>query len=65
MRGSDGNDSLGPGLVHLRELVEEHEREFVVLVGNLDHIAVYGVERGGDIDRYFLGCHDYLLVAKI
>ena len=57
MRRGDGDDCLGAGLVHLRELVEEHECELVVLVGDLDHVAVHRVEGGRNIDRYFLRCH--------
>jgi hypothetical protein len=65
MRGCYGDNGLGPGLVHLRELVEEHKRELVVLVGNLDHIAVNGVEGGRDINRYFLGSHGDPLVVVV
>ena len=57
MRRRDGDDGLCPRLVDLRELVEEHERELVILVRDLDHVAVDGVKRRGDIDGYFLSGH--------
>jgi len=47
-----------PRLVHLGELVEEHKRELVVLVGDLDHVAVNRIKGGRNIYRNFLSCHD-------
>jgi len=41
------DNCLSPCLVHLRELMEKHERELVILIGNLDHVAVHRVECGG------------------
>src|SRR5512136_1672365 len=49
--GADGDDGLGPGLVGPRYLVEEDEGELVLLVRDLDAVAVYGVQVLGDLDR--------------
>ena len=51
MPGADGDDGLCPGLVRPRYLVEEDEGELVLLVGDLDTVAVYGVQILGDMDR--------------
>ena len=51
MPGADGDDGLRPGLVGPRYLVEEDEGELVLLVGDLDAVAVYGVQVLGDLDR--------------
>jgi len=48
--GRDRDDGLCPGLVYLRQLVEEEERELVFLVRDLDHVAVHRIECLRDID---------------
>jgi hypothetical protein len=50
-------NGLGPCLVNLRKLVQEHERELVILVGDLYHVAVYRVKSRRNIYGNFLSCH--------
>jgi len=52
MPGADGDDGLRPRLVRSRYLVEEDEGELILLVGDLDAVAVYRVQILGDVDRY-------------
>jgi hypothetical protein len=51
MPGADGDDGLCPGLVRPWDLVEEDEGKLVFLVGDLDAVAVNGVQILGDVDR--------------
>lgn len=52
----DTDDGLCLGLVDARDLVQEHEGELVVFVGDLDHVAVHRVQGLRNIYRYLL-CH--------
>lgn len=61
MLWADGDDGFCLCLVDIWDLVEEEEGEFVVPEGDLDHVAVNGIEILRHIYGYFLGSHANLL----
>ncbi len=61
MPGTDRDDRLRPRLVRAGDLVQEEERELVLLVGDLDAVRVDRIEVAGDVDRYLAVSHTILL----
>ena len=59
--GTYRDDRLRPRLVRAGDLVQEEERELVLLVGDLDPVGVDRVEVAGDVDRYLSVSHTLLL----